>query len=495
MAWPASSVETARILLVSRESSLSHSLQTLVGDQLWRIEQALSGLEALERMETADSADVVLLDVRPGDADALHTLRRLRKVSPQVPIVLLSNDRHTREAQEALQLGARQCLSTPVLQREFEAVMKQQLEKSPGRGNGKSAEEQIDFIGDDCSFVSASPGMHKIRMQAEVLAKLDVPVLIRGESGTGKEVVARLIHKLSNRPDGKFVGIDCGAFPADTLQSELFGYERGVNGAARSEPGKLELCHEGTIFLDEIEQLPASAQGKLLQLLQQKQFYRLGGKTPIKTDVRILAASNGGIDRALAERKLREDLYYSLSAFTLHIPSLRQRADEIPVLLDHFMHRMAKQYDLAPQSFSPQLLESCQQYAWPGNLRELENFVKRYLVIGDDSLTHDEAPVNLDSSSNVVAALPSDKEREKVTAIDAGSLKALMRNIKGEAERNAIAGALEKTNWNRRAAARQLSISYRGLLYKIQQYQLIPPETHPSAFPNAVGSKRTSHGQ
>src|SRR5437868_10061195 len=184
MALPASSVETARILLVSRESSLSHSLQTLVGDQLWHIEQAFSGLDALERMQTADSADVVLLDLRPGDTDALHTLRWLRKVSPQVPIVLLSNDRHTREAQEGLQLGARQCLTRPVAQRDFEAVMNQQLEKSPDRSNGKSAEEQIDFIGDDCSFVSASPGMHKIRMQAEVLAKLAVPVLIRGESGT-----------------------------------------------------------------------------------------------------------------------------------------------------------------------------------------------------------------------------------------------------------------------------------------------------------------------
>src|SRR5205085_11424525 len=157
--------------------------------------------------------------------------------------------------------------------------------------------------------------------------------------------------------------------------------------------------------------------------------------------------------------------------------------------------RMAKQYGLAPQSFSPQLLESCQQYAWPGNLRELENFVKRYLVIGDDSLTHDEAPVNLDTSSDAVAVLPSGKEREKVTPIDSGSLKALMRNIKGEAEKNAIAGALEQANWNRRAAARQLSISYRGLLHKIQQYQLIPPETHQSEFPNSVGSKRNSHGQ
>jgi two-component system, NtrC family, response regulator AtoC len=332
-------------------------------------------------------------------------------------------------------------------------------------------------------------------MQAELLAKLDVPVLIKGESGSGKEVVARLIHKLSNRPDCKFVEIDCGAFPADTLESELFGYERGVNGAARSTPGKFELCQEGTIFLNAIEQLPASAQAKLLLFLQQKHFCRLGGKTPIRTDTRILAASNGSIEGAVAERKLRDDLYYCLSAFTLHIPSLRQRKDEIPFLLDYFMQRMARQYGLAPQTFSPELLEACRQYPWPGNLRELENFVKRYLVMGDDSLTQDEAPAILDSSSHAVTALPSGKEREKVTPIDSGSLKTLMRNIKGEAERNAIAGALEKTNWNRRAAARHLSISYRGLLYKIQQYQLIPPETHPSAFPNSVGSKRNSHGQ
>jgi two-component system response regulator AtoC len=495
MTFPANSVDTARILLVSRESSLSRSLQNLVGDQLWHIEQAFSGLEALERMETAHSADVVLLDLRPGDNDALHTLRRLRKVSPQVPVVLLSHGRHTREAQEGFQLGACQCLTKPVAQSEFEAVMKQQLEKSMDRTSGKSTEEQIDFIGDDCSFVSASPAMHKIRMQAELLAKLDVPVLITGESGSGKEVVARLIHKLSARDDAKFAEISGAAFPGDTLESELFGHERGANGAARGKPGKLELCQEGTIFLDEIEQFPASAQAKLLHLLQQKEFYRVGGKTPIRTTVRILAASNGGIDRALAERKLREDLYYCLSAFTLHVPSLRQRKDEIPFLLDYFMQRMAKQYGLAPQTFSPEVLEACRQYPWPGNLRELENFVKRYVVMGDASLALDESQANSHAPSQTAAAFPSGREPEAVTSMDSGSLKTLMRSIKGEAEKNAICVALEKTNWNRRAAARQLSISYRGLLYKIQQYQLIPPEPHPSAFPNAVGSKRNSHGQ
>jgi two-component system response regulator AtoC len=495
MTFPASSVDTARILLVSRELSLSRSLQNLVGDQLWHIEQAFSGMEALERMEAADCANVVLLDLRPGDTDALHTLRWIRKVSPQVPIVLLSPGRHIQEVQEGFQLGACQCLIKPVVQREFEAAMKQQLEKSTDRVSGKIVEEQIDFIGDDCSFVSASPAMHKIRMQAEVLAKLDVPVLIRGESGTGKEVVARLIHKLSHRSDCKFAEINCAAFAGDTLESELFGHERGVNGAARNKLGKLELCHEGTIFLDEIEQLPTSAQAKLLHLLQQKEFYRVGGKGLTKTDVRVLAASNGGIDRALAERKLREDLYYCLSAFTLQIPSLRQRKDEIPFLLDYFMQRMAKQYGMPPQTFSPEVLEACRQYPWPGNLRELENFVKRYVVMGDTSLALDESQANSHLPSQTAAAFPSGKERAAVTPIDSGSLKTLMRNIKGEAEKNAICVALEKTNWNRRAAARQLSISYRGLLYKIQQYQLLPPETHPSAFPNSLASKRNSHGQ
>jgi two-component system, NtrC family, response regulator AtoC len=458
------------------------------------MDQAFSGLEALERVQAADSGDVVLLDLQPEDGEALHTMRWMRRVSPDIPMVLVSHQRNTKEVLDALKLGACGCLLKPVVPREFEAVIMQHLEKLTDGASDRGVEEHIDFIADDCAFVWASPVMYKLRTQAEMLAKLDVPVLIRGESGSGKEVVARLIHKLSGRAESKFAEINCAAFPGDTVESELFGYDRGVNGAARSKHGKLELCDQGTIFLDEIEQLPASAQAKLLQLLQQKQFYRVGGKTPIKTNVRVLAASNGGFDRALAERRLREDLYYCLSAFTLHIPSLRQRADEIPALLDHFMHRMAKEYGLQPQSFSAELLDACHRYSWPGNLRELENFVKRYLVMGEASLALEEGQEKPESPKEVFR-VPFPGECENVTPIDTGSLKTLMRNIKGEAERNAIAVALEKTNWNRRAAARQLRISYRGLLYKIQQYQLLPPTTHASALTNSVGSKRNGHGQ
>jgi two-component system, NtrC family, response regulator AtoC len=481
----ANSIDAARILLVSRESSLSRSLQSHIGDQSWQIEQAFNGLEALERVE-ADSVAVVLLDTRPGDTEALHTLRWLRRVSPELPVILLAHRRNTREALEGLQLGARDCLIKPVAQREFENIIKQYLENSNDRSGRRRTEDQIEVLGDHCSFISASPSMRKLRTQAELLAKVNAPVLIRGESGSGKRVVARLIHKLSARATFRFTEINCAVFPGDSLESELFGYERGAfSGAARGKHGKLELCEQGTILLDEIEEMPASVQAKLLQVLQQKQVYRLGGKTAIRTDVRILAATNGGIDRALADKKLREDLYYCLSAFTLQVPSLRQRKDEIPLLLGYFMDRMATQYGVPPETFSPELVESCQQYAWPGNLRELENFVRRYLIMDDDSLALDDLQ---DSKGHPLQA----KEAE---AQDSSPLKTRMRSIKGEAEKNAIAVALAKTHWNRRAAARRLSISYRGLLYKIQQYQLLPPATYPSAFPNSVGSKRLSHGQ
>jgi len=299
---PATAIGTARILLVSREPALSRSLRSFVGDQSWQIEQAFSGLEALERVETVNSANVVLLDVRPGNRDALHTLRWLRRVSPEMPVILLCHGRNTREALEGLQLGARDCLRKPVTPHELKAVIEKQLEKSTDRAGGKSAEEQVDFIGEDCSFISASPAMRRLRAQAEMLARVNVPVLIRGENGSGKDVVARLIHNLSPRRDSKFVEINCAAFRGDSLESELFGYERGVfRGAAHGKHGKAELCDKGAILLDEIEHIPANVQAKLLQVLQQKQFYRVGGKTAIKTDVRILAATNGGIDRALAE--------------------------------------------------------------------------------------------------------------------------------------------------------------------------------------------------
>jgi len=344
--------------------------------------------------------------------------------------------------------------------------------------------EDIGEIHSTLFFVAASPVMRQLRTKVGVLAKVNTPVLIVGESGSGKEIVARLIHKLSFRSACRFLKVNCAALPDDLLESEFFGYERGAfTGAMRTKHGKFELCDRGTILLDEIAEMPASLQAKLLHVLQDKQFFRLGGESTIEVDVRILAATNVCITQALSEGKLREDLYYRLSAFTIEVPPLRERRDEIPFLLAHFMNLMSREHGLPVRPFSDELLEAARCYSWPGNLRELENFVERYLVMGDDSVARKELEPKMGSRNpgvcltNLVEC-PSNSETELDTRETESSLKKLVRNVQGVTEKNAITSALAKTNWNRKAAAQLLSISYRGLLYKIQQYALSPPPVH-----------------
>jgi transcriptional regulator with PAS, ATPase and Fis domain len=260
--------------------------------------------------------------------------------------------------------------------------------------------------------------------------------------------------------------VNCAAVPADLLESELFGYEAGAfTGATHAKPGKFELCNKGTILLDEIGEMPPLLQAKLLHVLQDQQFSRLGSRSVVKVDVRILAATNINIPEALATKRLREDLYYRLNAFTLNIPPLRERKEEIPILLKHFMSRMSERYARPSLPLSTNLMEACLGYSWPGNLRELSNFVKRYLVLGDEKLAVAELSPRNDGTGGMRANSSKDS-----SATDSGGLKSLARSAKDEAEAEAITHALEQTNWNRKQAAVLLKISYKALLYKIRQY-------------------------
>jgi transcriptional regulator with PAS, ATPase and Fis domain len=315
--------------------------------------------------------------------------------------------------------------------------------------------------------------MKKIRSQAALVANVDIPVLLLGESGTGKEVLARLVHKLSPRAHRTFLKVNCAAVPADLLESELFGYEAGAfTGATHPKPGKFELCNKGTILLDEIGEMPPLLQAKLLHVLQDQQFSRLGSRSVIKVDVRILAATNINIPEALATKRLREDLYYRLNAFTLNLPPLRERKEEIPILLKHFMTRMSERYARPPLPLSPTLLAACLEYPWPGNLRELSNFVKRYLILGDEKL----AIAELNPKNDMGGGQRNDPGARNDT--NAGGLKSLARSAKDEAEAAAITEALEQTNWNRKQAAVLLKISYKALLYKIRQYGIAETRGH-----------------
>jgi two-component system, NtrC family, response regulator AtoC len=458
---------TAKILLVDDEPGMLRYIKTLLEVDDYKVETASTGEEAVERVQKGLQPDLVLLDVLMPGIDGLQTLEKLRRLQPGLKVVMLSCVSDTRKVVQAMKLGAQDYITKPFQKAELDAVIDLSL------GQGKIAYSgEVEELSEDVFFIAASPEMRKIRSQAALVANVDIPVLLLGESGTGKEVLARLIHKLSPRAHRTFLKVNCAAVPADLLESELFGYEPGAfTGATHAKPGKFELCNKGTILLDEIGEMPPLLQAKLLHVLQDQQFSRLGSRSIIKVDVRILAATNINIPEALATKRLREDLYYRLNAFTLHLPPLRERKEEIPILLKHSMTRMSEQYARPPLPLSPALLQACQEHSWPGNLRELNNFLKRYLILGDESLAMGELlPKNDGNGGNHGDSM--------ARSADAGGLKSVARSAKDEAEAQAIARALEQTNWNRKQAAALLQISYKALLYKIRQYGIAETKNH-----------------
>ena len=460
--------EPAKILLVDDEPGMLRYIRTLLEVDDYKVETASTGEEALQHVEKGMVPDLVLLDVLMPGIDGLETLERLRRMKPGIKVVMLSCVNDARKVVQAMRLGAHDYLTKPFQKAELDAVIDQCL------GQGKQTfTGEVEEVGEDVFFIAASPAMRKIRSQAALVANVDIPVLLLGESGTGKEVLARLVHKLSPRAHRTFLKVNCAAVPADLLESELFGYEPGAfTGATHAKPGKFEICNKGTILLDEIGEMPPQLQAKLLHVLQDGQFSRLGSRSVVKSDVRILAATNIDIPEALATKRLREDLYYRLNAFTLHLPPLRERKEEIPILLKQFMSRMAERYARPPLPLSPSLLQACQDHPWPGNLRELNNFLKRYLILGDENLAVSELQPRNDGTGGASG------EASSKTANGAGGLKSLARNAKDGAEAEAITRALEQTNWNRKQAAAILQISYKALLYKIRQYGIAETKSH-----------------
>src|SRR6476646_9602376 len=395
--------ESVNILLVDDEPGMLRYIRTLLEVDDYTVQTASTGEDALQQVAKGLRPDLVLLDLLMPGIDGLQTLEQLRQLVPGLKVVMLSCVSDTRKVVQAIRLGAHDYLTKPFQKAELDKVIDQCLGK-----NQQNLPGEVEELYDDVFFVAASPAMRKIRSQAALVANVDIPVLMLGESGTGKEVVARLIHKLSPRAHRTFLKVNCAAVPGDLLESELFGHEAGAfTGATHAKPGKFEICNKGTILLDEIGEMPPLLQAKLLHVLQDQQFSRLGSRSVIKTDVRILAATNINIPEALAAKRLREDLYYRLNAFTLQIPPLRERKEEIPILLKHFMTQLSEQYARPPLHVSQELLAACANHSWPGNLRELGNFVKRFLVLGDEKLAINELQPRTDGTgASFEAAAP-----------------------------------------------------------------------------------------
>ncbi len=452
------------------------SLETIAQAKSWNIRVAESGWEALERVQSGERPSLVLLDLGRQDADSLHTLRWLRRIRPEMPILVVADFSDMQHKTEAIRLGAQEYLVRPLHGPQIVAAISRHLTLEHETDDVPTGHQEIEEIDEGRFFIAASAAMRRLRVQAGLLAQINAPLLVLGEKGSGKDVVSRLVHKLSLRSGFPFLKIACGALSADLLENELFGGDHGhphANGH-RSRPGKIDSCEQGTILLDEITEMPLELQSRLLRLFEEKQSAARGGNGA-KAEARIIANTCANPEQAMAQGTLRQDLYYRLSSFTIHVPPLRQRASEVPLLLGHFKSQLARHYGLEARPFSAELLRQCQLYPWPGNLTQMESFVKRYLVTRDEEAAIGE----LQNHHETLLEPPAERHgippaHSFPAARQYSGLKSLVQSVKGEAERNAILSALEQTHWNRRAAARLLKVSYRTLLYKIQQYNMSP---------------------
>jgi two-component system response regulator AtoC len=471
----ADAAEAPHLLVVGKETASLDLLAAVAMANGWNMQTAESGWDALERVQSGARPNLVLLDLGRENGDGLHTLRWLHRVRPELSVLVLAYSHDILQKTEAIRLGAQEYLVRPLTEPQLEDAIKRHLPSASPEGDFEDTPEEVEEISEGRIFIAASAAMHRLRAQADLLAQLDVPVLIVGEPGSGKETLARLIHKLSVRSGFRFMKVNCAALGGELLENELFGSV--ASGMRRGRPGKFELCQQGTILLDKISEIPLGVQGRLLRILEEKQLTAANGEGGGKLDVRLIATSNVNVEAPLADHTLRQDLYFHLSTFTMHIAPLRNRRGEIPLLLGHFMNQLVRHYGLEPTPFSAVLLEACERYAWPGNLKQMESFVKRYLVTRDEEAAVGELQSGIRVAAHAFPAPGDDiavRGNEEASGERNSGLKSLVQNVKGEAERNAILTALEQTQWNRRAAARLLQVSYRTLLYQIQQYKMTP---------------------
>jgi two-component system, NtrC family, response regulator AtoC len=479
-----------KVLVVDDEPSIRKYLQTLLEVDGFDVETVGSGKEAIAKVNEGQRPDLIILDVLMPEMNGIDALKELMQIDRSLNIIMLSCSNEVGTVVEAIRIGAHDYLTKPFEKSDLDAAMLKSRQKKQLTQENQALRDYCDQVTEDLSFLAASPQMVRIRQQILQIAPVDVPVFICGESGVGKEVVARMIHLRSKRRNQAFIKVNCAALPGELLESELFGFEQGAfTGAVRAKPGKFEMANKGTIFLDEIAEMSTHLQAKLLHVLQDHQYSRLGGRHMVETDVRVLAATNVDVQEAMKTGRFREDLYYRLNVLSILVPPLRERTAEIPLLFRHFLEKYAEKFGKPSQGPSKHLLDAAVNYPWPGNLRELENFVKRYVILEDDEGSLREL---IEMSS---ARQRTSPRQEPVIPREQG-LKALVRGLKDEAEMEAIADALEKTRWCRKDAAKMLGISYKALLYKMRQFNLDTPRVRRSTAapaaeePAAVGAIR-----
>ena len=489
--------QKTRVLVVDDDTAMAKFLSSYLVRRNFEVSIAATGEEAIRMFRVYDPT-LVLLDLAMPGMDGIETLERIKQIKPDVSVIMLSAQSSPEIIFKASKLGADDYIPKPFEPKELDLRITKVLDKQRLSTEVTQLRDQVRRQTDFSMLFGTSPKMEEVKNTIEQVADTNATVLIRGESGTGKEVVARMVYAQSLRRERPFVKVNCAAIPHELLESELFGYEPGAfTGANRQKLGKFDLANNGTIFLDEISEMHPALQAKLLHVLQDGEFARLGGKRDIAVDVRVLAATNKPLERAVEEGIFREDLFYRLNVVTIHIPPLRERREEIPVFLDFFLRKYAEYYGKNPAPFSDYAVTRMMDYTWPGNIRELENLVKRYTIVGNEAQiirelsTHKPIVTSTGPSASPIWGLREQPLAQATAPTTSGNGGASRQsappptmNEKGEiempslleigkraamlAEREAIEKVLQQTRWNRRQAAKILKISYKALLNKLK---------------------------
>jgi len=469
-----STKESTSILIVDDEEGIRNYLKTLLKLKGYEVQAVASGIDALEYFSANPPPSLILLDILMPETDGLETLKRLRKVEREIPVIMLSCIGETRTIVEAMRSGATDYLNKPFEEAELEVAILKALDRKRLVEENKLLRAQNQELSEGYRFIASNPKMIRIKELIVQIANTDVTVFIEGESGVGKEIVAREIHQGSPRREKPFVKVNCAALPSELLESELFGYERGAfTGAFRLKQGKFELANYGTLFLDEIGDMAPTLQAKLLHVLQDNEYSRLGGKKNIVVDVRIIAATNQNLEEAMREGRFREDLYYRLNVVNVNIPPLRERKEEIPLLCDHFLRKYNRKYSSTTTTMSQKVMPYFLDYDWPGNIRELENVMKRLVILSNEDQIIEELKSKIDSQRLTQKVAQQTHVTEISRDDSAGvSLKDMSKTLTSTAEREVILRALQQTQWNRKQAAIMLNISYKTLLNKIKRLDI-----------------------
>ena len=462
----------AKILIVDDNKNMQVILQNLLVDEGYKVISATNGKDGWSAI-IDQSPDLVLLDIRLPEMNGIDILQQITKLDKEILVIMITAYGDVETAVETMKLGAYDYITKPFVNEELKMVIRKALETTELKQEVKVLRQQLTNKRSDDILMGNSPAIMRILKQVDLVASTDMSVIIQGKSGTGKEVIAKLIHKKSKRKNKAFIPIDCGAIPDTLVESELFGYQKGAfTGASSAKKGKFEIAHEGTLFLDEITNLSASAQAKILRVIQEKKITKIGDTKPINIDVRIIVATNMNIIRAVQENEFRDDLFHRLNEFTISLPQLKERKNDISLIAEQFLKEANIELVKNVRGFSPESMSILESYSWPGNVRELKHVIKKAVLLeGTDHITPNALDLEFGLTQKNLYKESLDKYYEMITS-EGSSISDITAIVSEGMERVLIKRILVETRYNKSKTARILGIDRNTLYSKLKNLKI-----------------------